>query len=112
MGDFSFYMHSPSHLAETLLSHSMIMATVFDIPCSFYSMLTLDRTCMRLCHKELGSSLLPSSSPLKGERLESSLFLLSLRRNKTELLQQGHRIVVAVVTDNLSIPDLCDITKP
>src|SRR5205807_10022727 len=44
--------------------------------------------------------------------LEKSLPGLSRCRSETELFQHGHHIVVGVVTDDLPIPDLEDMTYP
>ncbi len=60
-------------------------------------------------HKELGSSSLPSSSPLKSEGLEYSLFLLS---KQTELLQHSHHIVILMNTDNFPCLGPVHTTEP
>ena len=45
-------------------------------------------------------------------RRASEFTPLSQCRDKSELPQQGHRIIIAAVSDNPPIPDLYDVTEP
>ncbi len=47
-----------------------------------------------------------------GSGLERALSGLSHRRNKTQLLQHGHQIVVGVETDDFTLLDLEHLTEP
>jgi hypothetical protein len=89
-------------------SPSIGMASFSSVPPNLYSQ-PEGTSCN---DKELGSQSLPSSSPLTWEGLESLLTLLSHRRGKTEILQQGHIIVVDVETDDFPIPALNDLAEP
>src|SRR5260370_29416457 len=62
--------------------------------------------------KELGSSLLPSSSPLKGKGLEGQLTSLPWHWDYAELLQQAQCVHLEPMLDALAAHDAVDVDRP
>ncbi len=61
--------------------------------------------------KELGSSLLPSSSPLKGKGLEGQLTSLPWHWDYAELLQQAQCVHLEPMLDALAAHDAVDVDR-